>query len=205
MLIASPNPRQPARHPICDRHATPPISQAMPQIHTVWEQIAPDGIGRVWRCCRSNPTSNASFKNIPPTYSDVAPTNNQGRSPALSAPARNQPAKQLDHTVGRFETRPRINRARTLASKDFCAVPRFITCGTILCGQAVLRSNHIRPLIAQPRFGCAVAPVTLPRCKSPFPSGNINLGWLARHQILPEGDRWYFQIKRSVGYAAEYE
>src|SRR5262245_65019397 len=75
--------------------------------------IAPAGIGRSRRNSRSNSTSNASFKYMPPTYRKVAPEHSRTNLHADPPPPSSQPARQFDHTVGRLETRPNINRVRT--------------------------------------------------------------------------------------------
>src|SRR5882757_7497652 len=109
---AKPNP--PVILPGQRRLTVPKTSHASPQRQTESCAITPDGIGRSFRCRRSNSASNASFKNIPPTYRKVAPAKRNGRFSKFPPPPSHHPAKQFDQTVGRFETRPRIKNVRML-------------------------------------------------------------------------------------------
>src|SRR5207244_442468 len=51
---------------------------------------------------------------MPPTYRKVAPAKRNGRFLKFPPPPSHQPARQFDHTVGRFETLPRIKNVRSL-------------------------------------------------------------------------------------------
>src|ERR1041385_8980634 len=102
----------PVTTPSHARQAEPATSQPIPQRHTALMEIAPEGMGRDRRCCRSNSTWKASFKNIPPTYRKVVPASRNGSFWRLPPPLTHQPARQFDQSVGRFETRPRSSNVR---------------------------------------------------------------------------------------------
>ena len=94
------------------RITVPAPSQPKPQRQTSSTVICPDGIGRSMRYCRSNSTSNASFKNIPPRKRQVVPRQTTRNIHPLPPPPSSQPARQFDQTVGRFDTRPKISSVR---------------------------------------------------------------------------------------------
>src|SRR5439155_13459394 len=94
------------------RITVPAPSQPKPQRQTSSTVICPDGIGRSMRYCRSNSTSNASFKNIPPRKRQVVPRQTTSNIHPLPPPPKSQPARQFDQTVGRFDTRPKISSVR---------------------------------------------------------------------------------------------
>src|SRR5262245_5703249 len=97
------------------RLARPKTVQTKLHLQTASRLIAPDGMGRSRRNSRSNSTSNASFRYMPPTYRQVAPMQSKASLQAGPPPPRSQPARQLDHTVGRLETRPSTRRVRISA------------------------------------------------------------------------------------------
>src|SRR6266403_829164 len=109
------SPSRPVTSPSQSRLKTPSASQANPQPHTVSKAILPEGTGRSLRYSRSNSASKASFKNMPPTYRQVAPANRNGSFWIFPPPPNHQPARQFDQTVGKFETRP---RTRSVRNKD---------------------------------------------------------------------------------------
>src|SRR5437867_3644072 len=114
------HPRAPVSFPNHNRIITPKNSQAKPSSQTDFKLIAPAGIGRSLRYCRSKFTSNASFKNIPAMYKKVAPIRTNGSLSEWWSPPSHQPAKQFDQTVGKFETRPRIKIVRRKDMKESC-------------------------------------------------------------------------------------
>src|SRR5437660_7604655 len=105
-------PNAPVTSPNEIRQAPPRPRSSNPQRQTVVRLIAPTAIGRSFRYWRSNSTSKASLRNIPPRYRNVAPTTKRGSASNRPPPPSHHPARQLDHTVGRLETRPRTRRVR---------------------------------------------------------------------------------------------
>src|SRR5947208_1503555 len=156
MQNTSAYPRAPVSFPNHNRIITPKNRQAKPSSQTDFKLIAPAGIGRSLRYCRSKFTSNASFKNIPAMYKKVAPIRTNGSLSEWWSPPSHQPAKQFDLTVGKFETRPRIKIVRRKDMKESCynaklsRLDHFKLARTALARPVVSASNHIQ-LQAGPR------------------------------------------------------
>src|SRR5688572_4161029 len=112
MLPVSAMPSQKADAFTANNVKIPAPNQRNPNIQTVPGSMAPEGIGRSRRLARSKSSSNASLRNMPPTYSRLIPRRTRPRPAPLRPPPSSQPARQLDQTVGRFETRPRTSRVR---------------------------------------------------------------------------------------------
>src|SRR5262245_41174679 len=144
MHSTSATPSAPVTGPSQARQINPSASQAAPQRHTTPAEMAPDGIGRARRNCRSKSASNASFKNIPPTYRNVVPASRKGSFLRLPPPLSHQPARQLDQIVGRFETRPRTSNVRRSDMEDF--YPGLAQLSTFL-RQTALRQPGQSPVV----------------------------------------------------------
>ena len=83
-------------------------------------------------------------------------------------PASHQPARQLDHTVGRLETRPRTGA---------CAVSMAAKFTVLILRQSPAPQSFEAPLvfrgsIARPRFGSSMPAAGLPKCRFPSPSAS---------------------------------
>src|ERR1041385_8595001 len=79
--------------------AAPAISHTIAQAKTCERVIALEGIGLSARCSRSKPTSQASFKNIPPTYRKLPPAQTNASRASSPPPASSHAAMQFDQTV----------------------------------------------------------------------------------------------------------
>src|SRR6266704_6778909 len=112
MLRINKTPTPPVTAPKQIKHPPPRANQVSPHRNTASRRMAPDGIGRSLRCTRSNSASMASFRNMPPVYRQVAPTNRNGILSEWPPPPSHQPARQFDQTVGKFETRPKTSKVR---------------------------------------------------------------------------------------------
>src|ERR1041385_5929923 len=89
----------------------PMPNNVVPAIQTKRRLTWPDTIGRSERYRRSNPTSKASLRNIPPLYSRVAPRQSSPKRPPAPPPARNHGRQEMGQARGQFQTpaRPRQN------------------------------------------------------------------------------------------------
>src|ERR1700690_2857139 len=105
--------RSPVVLPNAVRHSAPSPSQPSPQYQTAGKEIAPEGMGRPARRWRSKSASNASFKYIPPVYNALTPRNSSGSFAKFSWPPSHQPARQLDQTVGKCDTRLKASNTRS--------------------------------------------------------------------------------------------